>query len=436
MKGKIRWYAAGLLALAVAARAGVITYNANLVNEPALAYNNTYPLDLQLNGISSLSAQATYSSATVANATFGDGAQSVGQLTVISYAALSQAAASDHLTVVSTTGLQGSRLALPGFVFTEGVDWKATNTTTGTAASLQAALSKIPFLNVSRSGSVIYTTAPAGAYYNSLQMVASAPSSLSVASLNFAGGQDNATVSINGNTLLQGRDFTAATSNAATATSLKNAINANAALNSYLSASAGGAVVYSTSSKAGSLYNFSMASSSPAALSVSGAFMTGGVIPADTLGSSIISIPNHGFSKALPVAYTTAGGLIGGLTNMATYYAVIVDANNIKLATSSAQALLGIGTVVTSTGTQLSAHTFTLAPLPITGTPSFKWQVSNDSVSWIDLAVSSVTVSSYSNPPASTLWTFGLIGTRYLRLNVVAPTTGGLGLVVKLIGTN
>lgn len=436
MKMKIGWCAAILLAVAMIARASVIVYNQALVNETALAYNKTYPIDLQLNGINTLSAQAVYSSATVANVTFGDGTQSKGNITVVNYAALTLAAASDHLTVSTVNGLTGARLSLPGFVLQEGLDWKAVGTTTGTAASLVSALNHIPFISASRAGSVVYTTAPAGSYYNSLQMVSSTPTALTVAALNFAGGQDNAIVSVNGIPLLQGRDFTAATSNAATATSLKNGINANAALNSFLSASVGGAIVYATSTLAGAQYNFGMVSSTPAALSVSGANMTGGTNPADTLGSSIISIPNHGLTTALPVVYSTAGGVIGGLTNLSTYYAVVVDANDVKLASSAAQALLGLGLTVTSTSTQVTAHTFTLAPVGISGTPSFKWEVSINGLNWTDLAASSVTLSSYSNPPASTLWSFGYIGVRYLRLNVVAPTTGGLGLNVRVIGTN
>lgn len=437
MKNKIGWYAAGLLALALTARASVVVYNALLVNEAALAYDNTYAVDLQKTGIDSVSAQATYSSATVAAVTFRDGSQSTGSLTVLNYAALSTASATNQVTVVSNAGLAGAVLALPGFVFQEGLDWKAVDTTSGTAASLAAALAEVPSLHVSRVGSVVYATAPAvGAYYNSWQMASSTPAALAVAHPYFTGGQDNAIVKIGGVPLLQGRDFTAATSNAATATSLAAAVNAKAALNVYVAASAAGAVVTSTAVRNGTAYNFALASSSPTALSVSGARMTGGTNPADTLGSAVINIPAHGLTLALPVLYSTAGGTIGGLTNQTTYYAIPVDANSLKLASSQANALLGTGLVVSSTSTQTTAHVYTLTPTPIAGTPSFKWQVSNDGSSWIDLAVSSVTVSAYSNPPASTLWSFGFIGTRYLRLNVIAPTSGGLNLNVQLIGTN
>lgn len=437
MNKRIGWYAACLLALAMVTRASVIVYNAVLVNETALAYNNTYSVDLQSNGVNALSAQATYSSATIPSATFQDGSQSHGSFTVLNYAALAAAPAVNHITVVTNTDLTGASLVLPGYVFREGLDWHKVATTSGTAESIKLALAQVPFLSVSRAGSVVYATAPAGSFYNSYQLVSSTQTALAVATPYFTGGQDNASVRINGVILRQGINFTAATSNAATATSLASGINASSLLNTVVTAGASGAVVTSTSTSNGAVYNYSLVSSTPTALSRSGALMTGGTTPADTLGSATLSIPSHGLTLGLPVLYSTAGGgLIGGLTNQTTYYAIRVDANSVKLASSQSNALLGTGIVVTSTSTQLSAHTFTLAPLAIAGTPSFKWQVSNDNSNWLDLQVSSVTVSSYTNPPTSTIWSFGYIGTRYLRLNVVAPTAGGLGLNVQLIGTN
>ena len=436
MKKLIGLLVAGIMVIPMASRATAIVYNAALVNETALSHDNTYPLDLLATGIGSLSAQATYSSATVPSVTFGDGAQATGGITVLNYAALVSARAADNVTVVTNTGLTGATLSLPGSVLREGIEWAVGSTPTNTAISLAAALARVPRLSVSRVGTVIFTTATAGSYNNSLQMESSTPTALTVATQHFVGGQDNASVKINGVVLLQGRDFTAATSNAATATSLKNAINAASLLNTKLTAEAIGALVTSTSTKAGALYNYSLVSSTPTALSVSGANMTGGITPAETLGSAVLRAPLHGLTPALAVLYGTAGGTIGGLTDQTTYYAIVVDANNLKLATSAPLALAGTGVVVTSTSTQLSANSYTLSPLAITGVPGFKWQVSNNNSSWEDLAVSSVTVSSYSNPPATMLWSFGAIGTRYIRLNVVAPTTGGLSLNVQVVGSN
>lgn len=439
MKKNIGWYAAGLLALAMVAHAGIIIYNAPLVTETALAYSTTYPFDLQSNGISALSAQATYSSATVASTSFTDGSQSTGSFTILSFAGLIAAPAVNHITVVTNTGLTGALITLPGYTFREGIDWKAQSTTSGTAASIKAALAAVPYLATSRGAgsSVVYATATVGSYYNSVGMVSSTPTALTIFTPTFTGGQDNARLSINGVILQQGRDFTASVSNATTATSLKNAINANTLLHSWLSAGASGALVTSTSTLTGAKWNFATTSSSPTAASASGAAMTGGTTAADTLGSATIHKVAHGLTTALPVLYSaSAGGSIGGLTGETTYYAIKVGADDLKLASSSANALLGTGITVTSTQTQITAHTFTLAPLSITGNPSFKWQVSNDNSFWIDLAVSSVTVAPYTNPATNTLWSFGYIGTRYVRLNVLGPTTGAISLNVRLIGTN
>lgn len=432
-----RWLvAAGLLGLALAARAGVIIYNQALVNETALAYNNTYLLDIQNVGINSISAAAVYSSATIQTATFTDGSESTGSVTVSNFQNLVAARATNQVTIATTTGLGRATLSLPGLVLREGTDWSANGTKAQTAASLAKALNGQLHISAVAVGTIIYATAPVGSNYNSLQTVSSVPSALTVANASFVGGLDNAILTINGIQLIQGTAFTAATSNNATASSISSAINANATLSKYITASPSGAVVSLTSKINGTAANFGMSSSIPSAMSVSGAAMINGTNPAATLGSAVLRVPNHGLTLALPVLYGANGGVLGGLTDQTTYYAIPVDPLNLKLASSKVNALLGSGISITSTSTQVTSHHFTLSPLPISGTPSFKWEVSNDNVFWNDLAVSSVTINAYTNPSASTIWSFGYIGTRYLRLNVVAPTTGGLALNVRVIGTN
>lgn len=439
MKNKTRWYAAGVAALVLAAiaRAGVIVFDSVLVNETSLAYNNTYSLDMQANGINALSAQALYSSATIATDTFQDGSQAVGSFTVTNFAALKAKSATDNITVVSTTNLVGATIVVPGFVFTNGLDWATGPTKAATALSIRNALANVPWLSVSASGSVVYATATAGSFYNSMQLVSS-NANVTVASQFFAGGQSNATVKIHGVALLQGLDWTAATSNAATASSLASAINGSSFLNTAVSAGASGGVVTTTSTFADSLYNYSQVTSTPTALSATN--MSGGTAPAFRLRSPVFTIPSHGFSLALPVLYSGSPA-IGGLSSGSTYYAVPLTANTFDLAKYSTSAVAGVDLVViTSTNTQLAADTYTLAPLGIAGIPSFKWQVSNDNSTWSDLAVSSVTMgptgTPYSIPPAITFWSFGYIGTRYIRLNVTAPTAGGIGLKIIAIGSN
>src|SRR5262249_10551987 len=56
--------------------------------------------------------------------------------------------------------------------------------------------------------------------------------------------------------------------------------------------------------------------------------------------ASTINLPNHGFFTGEAVTYSTAGTAITGLTSSVVYYAIVVDASHIKLATSAANAKL------------------------------------------------------------------------------------------------
>jgi len=85
-----------------------------------------------------------------------------------------------------------------------------------------------------------------------------------------------------------------------------------------------------------------------------------------------------------------------------------------------------------ATQTATGGGTFGLTPLTYAGTPSFKWQASNDNLSWSDVAVSSVTMT--SSTTASATWDFGSVNYRYIRLNFLGPTTGGVALTVIGVG--
>ena len=431
MNAKISLLLAGILALAAPSRASI--FSASLVNEPALAYSNTYPVDLKQAGVTSVSAKVAFSALSLPAVTFGDGAQAQGSLTVTSYAALVAAAATNTLTVNSTTGIQGTVITLPGHTFQYGIDWAGADTVGNAAVSLAAAIhAAMPFISTSVTGGVITLTAPAGAYYNSMSLVSSNPSVVAAGGGTFTGGADDASVRINGQVLTQGLQWTAATSNNATATSLASAVTA--ALGGYLTATPSTNSVNLKAKANGALYNFALASSLPAGLSVSGATMTGGLTPAFTLGSGKIAIPAHGLTTGLQVLYT-AGSTLGGLTNQTTYYAVPLDANTLGLASSLNNAKAGTYITITSSPTHTAQLTATLAPLALTGTPQVLWEVSDDLSTWYPLQAPTVTFPS-PYTAATTYYSFGYIGPRYLRLNATGPTTGGAGLKVDLVGTN
>jgi len=159
-----------------------------------------------------------------------------------------------------------------------------------------------------------------------------------------------------------------------------------------------------------------------------------------TLNSAVISATNTFTSLdptqtgmiALPVLYSSSTQTVSPLVNQTTYYVIPVDRSSFKLALTSTGAIAGVGIVITSSNT---ARTYTLAPLAITGTPSFKWQVSNNGTNYNDLtttpynvAISSVTMLSYTLGGAASMWDFGPFDYTWIRLNVIGPTTGGIQL--------
>ena len=85
-------------------------------------------------------------------------------------------------------------------------------------------------------------------------------------------------------------------------------------------------------------------------------------------------LTSHGLVTGQPVNYTTTGGSIGGLSNNTTYYAIVIDPNNIELATTEVNALDGVpitlGPTVTSGFTYNLTSTFNSLPTILTFTSS------------------------------------------------------------------
>lgn len=145
------------------------------------------------------------------------------------------------------------------------------------------------------------------------------------------------------------------------------------------------------------------------------------------------------FTTATPVLYTNSGTNVSPLTSGTTYYATKVN-NAFGLSTTSTGAVAGAYITFTSSS---SSGNYTFSPLPILGTPSFKWQISNDGINWADytttnkgIAVSSVTMSTYFSTGTVTSWDFGDIGYAWIRLNVTAPTQGAISLIAAGNGKN
>jgi hypothetical protein len=413
-----------------------------LTNETGLAYNQTYTLQMSLCGGSAVSATASYSSATFHSKTFGDGSTSSGSITFAdgTLTQLSSAAATNSLTVLSTAASHGLQVifSLPGgrnYQLREGINWRVQASTDATALNLAEAIQTVvPGIDVdtetaSETGVINMTTQSGGALFNQIAVISSNADGVAPGAKSFSGGQDNAVVAINGVNLRAGRDWQVGSSASDTATNLAAAINADPSLSLWVTATPTSGAVGLVSKRVGTVAKFALASSAPAAAVLSGAHMTGSTNSSYALNSPRIAIANHGFTLALPVLYTRGSSpVIGGLTSGTTYYAIPVDANTVELATTSARAQAGQYLTLTSSSTQSTAHSYTLAPLAITGTPGFKWQGSNDGATYFDLSVASVTMNSYTTPPTTTSWDFGAYNYQYLRLNATAPTTGGIFL--------
>ncbi|MCX5794968.1 MAG: hypothetical protein NTY77_05700 [Elusimicrobia bacterium] len=405
-----------------------------LANESALARDLTYQMDLQTLGIGNLSAVVSYTSATLPAKTFSDAPHATGTVTVVAPSALSTAAATNQVTVVSTAGLAGGYITMPGYVWQEGVHWKKGATTAATATNIATLLqAKVPWIRARAVGSVVYATAAyTGTSYNQA-LTTNKSVNLTIAHATFTGGQDTAVLSINGIQLRANKDWSPAGNATAVGAAIAAAIAANSSLNALVTASADSGAITLTARAAGTGGNYSLVTTTAAALSVSGAAMTGGTTPPFVIGGSAIAIPAHGFTLSLPLLYTQAAGKpIGGLTDQTTYYAAPVNAGSVKLASSKANAVAG--TYIVFTASSAPTNTYTLTPLAISGTPSFKWQVADSTNSWSDVSGTAVTINSYSSPAATATAFLGSPTSRYVRLNVTAPTTGGLYLRATVIG--
>lgn len=432
-----------LVALSGLAHAARVVYSRSLVNESALAYNNTYTLDmgaslLPWSNIDTLSMQAVYSSATVAAVNFIDGTKSTGTITINIFQGVIGAQATNTLTVANTTYINANPVyfTLNGYQLVKGDLWSATSSSATTAANICSAINNYGATNTTFSASTTsagvctITTISSGTFSNTYTLTSSSQAALSAGGATFSGGQNHGFLVINGTTLVEGTDFTAVTSSHVTAGNIKNAINANATLSAIVVAATSTTlgVVSATSTNVGSSTNYGWFSNNNSTITMSNHGLYGGTD--SDVASNVFTKASHGLTTALPVLFTTTSGtppqnLVAGTT----YYAIKVTANTFKLATSAANAIAGTAiTISTVTG----SGTFALTPLGITGTPSFKWQGSNDNTNWNDVSVSSVTMSSLA--AASTTWDFGSINYRYIRLNVLAPTTGGISLVVTGIG--
>lgn len=356
----------------------------------------------------------------------------------------------------STTSFSGGRngdllnqsISFNGIKAYNGIEWTdASGTSSGTAASIAAWLTRYSVVTATSSGSVVYATATVAGLAGNSFTLTSSTNNLTIGFAAFVNGQDNASVSVNGRTYTAGVNFSTGTT-AQTATNLATAVNATSATFNVVAAAASN-VVYGTSTVVGTASNYALTSSTQNALKLSvpvvvtgpsaTGVMTGGLNTAFARNSALITIPSTTLTRGMQVLYTTGTIAINPLSNQTTYYVIPVDANTISLALTSTGAVAGLPIVITSSATSTTGHTYTLAPLPfIQGSAAAKWEVSNDGVNWQQYLVTSANVAvptntfAAVNPSTTTIQDFGFVDYGFLRYNVTAPSQGGVNLKVIL----
>ncbi len=423
--------------------AGPGAYSGYLVNEPGLAYSNTYLLDMAQYNAREVSLAAIFSTVTYTSPTVSDGHESSGTITVVDYASLSAAAATIQVTV--TTNNFGA--TLPTLTFWNcavkmGQDYSRGATRNITAANLATAIHSCNSnISAAATANVVYATATAGSYANSYAFTSN-NSSVTVSAARMSGGRDNAVLTINGTALTQGTNYSAVTSSAVTAGNLATAIAANTTLAATLSVSSNSGSAYGvivlTSKFNGTAYNYAINSSTPTALTVKdGSLLIGGTNSGFTLGSKKITASAAGMTLGLPFLYAIGTNpAIGGLTTGTTYYAVPAGGTNFFFAKYSSSAVAGLSAdyaTVTSTNSGTTQHAYTLAPLGwAAGSASYILQTSNDNATWAtapSTGTVTITTTAFSSPLATN---FGALGYRYLRLNFTGPSGGGGAMVLQV----
>lgn len=236
-------------------------------------------------------------------------------------------------------------------------------------------------------------------------------------------------ITIEGQTFTETTDWATASTASGTAKNIADAIEANTTLNAVLGATwTSGAHVNLTFDNPGnnqySLY------SSTAALAWAFPYMQYGLASDVDLDNDTISETAHGYTTGLAVLYSTAGTAVTGLTDQTTYYTILTSLDLYQLASSKANATAGTAIDLTAT---TGGGTYTMTPAPISfGTSSFKWQASNDNSNWTDVpSISSVT---FSATAGNTIWDLGQYDYKWIRMNYVAPTFGGIVLDAYLHG--
>ena len=121
---------------------------------------------------------------------------------------------------------------------------------------------------------------------------------------------------------------------------------------------------------------------------ITGVQTTAGVATEVDPSANTVTIPSHGLLNGVKITeLTTTTTLPAGLSTSTVYYAIVVDANTIKFATSQANALAGTAVDITGYGVSGGVHTLSIATA-LAG--SIKLQVdvepASGTANWVDIS--------------------------------------------------
>jgi hypothetical protein len=321
-------------------------------NNGNLSSNQSYLFNTATYEASKIAAQVSWSSATIPNAAFTDGAQSSATITINSFAALSTAAASSNIKVSTTAGMFGMTVSMScvgtstspttppnsfpcttvfpnTLTFQNGLNWFTLGNSSSAALSLAAAMrTSLPGWSIVAStaapptASVIYATAPVGAQYNGIQFQSSNINAIN-APVYISSTPATGNITISSYTLLVGQSvtigpvtfigsgstnigwinsgvteyFNAGGSNTACAINLSSAINNNPILDLVINSTSGANgntstsnIVYTTATVGGVSGNYFIYGSSPTATAWYG--MAGG-------SNAVFNVTQGGQSNAV-----------------------------------------------------------------------------------------------------------------------------------------
>ena len=400
-----------------------------VINRPYQAVDFTESVDLS--PWDRFSAQAVYDSVTPASHTINSGSYASTTLSVNATSFyLISAQASMTINVSSVTGVDGDYVTLNGIVFEEGNQWNVGATTTTSASNLSGVIDAHPDFEATSSGSTVTVKyALYGTSGNGLPATTSDSTYLPVSAATFTGGLNRQTININGNVFTEGVDFNANISSQTTAHSITNAINTSVSSQT-VTASSAGAVVTIRANTPG-FKNYYLVSSTGTL--APGVGFPGGIASEIDIESDVFTKASHGFTTGMAILMANVSGTVPtGLVNGTTYYAIKVNENTYKLSATSTGAVAGLNLNITGITNNNQVY---MRPLAFSAGSQngFYWSASNDNTNFTSLSAvtySSVTYSTAGN----SIWDFGTLNYKYLRVNFKAPTAGGINLLIRIFG--